>query len=56
MSEDEPTVHKTAARSPVELERAMGVGHLGAVKAQSLLGSLGSSELDETVSSIAVNS
>jgi len=45
-------IGKTAARCPVELERAVGVGNQGAVQGKSLLGCVRALKVDEAVSSI----
>lgn len=49
-----PTIDKSAARSPVELEGTARVGHRGAVESEGLLGGLRGAELDEAIARITV--
>lgn len=54
LSNYSPTIDQSASRSPVELELTRAVGHSRAVELESLVRSVGVTELNETVASISI--
>lgn len=47
-----PSVGKTAARSPIQLEGAVGIGDQLAIESQCLCGSRRGGEVDEAISGV----